>query len=247
MLQTHRYKQLCFGIIILILIYIGYTHFWKEEYTPDLHKLSYYTITHPSVLENRYASNKNYYIPYDQPYKQRKYAPTNPRLVESFHYESISGQPEIATIPTGIYSIQTIHKNIPLNTKAFTPVQCNPILLHPKYTSLDDNKWELKQVTRGVYIIKKPNNSECLYASIGNTLKSFLLEEGCQHKNVCGLESLTEDKQLDADSKRTYFEVWKYNNGYAFKSVETNQYICVSEGQLSFSSNITPDCLFSIV
>jgi hypothetical protein len=240
-----RKKQLFFLFVVVILTYIGYTYFWKEEYTytQDIHTLSYNTITHPNPYKNRTDSNKHYYTEYDQPYKQQHYAP---RLVEKFHYESISGQPEIATLPTGLYSISTINKGVPLNPNAFTPVQCNSILFHPKYTTTENNKWELKQVTRGIYIIKKPNNSECLYASIGNTLKSFLLEEGCQRKNVCGLEDLTEDKQLDADSKRTYFEMWKYNNGYALKSVETNQYICLKEGQLSFSSNITPDCLFSI-
>lgn len=245
MFCTHRSKQIFFILTTLVLIYIGYTYFWREEYT-DIQKLSYYTITQPSVDKNRFLSNKDYYTPYVQPYKQQKYAPGNPHLIEPFHYESITGQPEVATIPTGVYSISTINNKVPLNANAFTPVQCNPILLHPKYTTSESNTWILQQVTRGVYIIKKKDNAECLYASIGNTLKSFLLEEGCQRKNVCGLESLTEDKQLDTDSKRTYFEVWKYNNGYAIKSVETGEYICLSEGQLSFSSTISPNCLFSI-
>ena len=107
--------------VVCVLFFIGKTHIW-EEYN---HSLSYYTITEPDVNYNRFYPNKKYRQQYAKPY--------SPHLVETFHYESIQGQPEISTLPNGTYTIQTLHTNIPLHPDAFTPVQCNGILLHPKF------------------------------------------------------------------------------------------------------------------
>jgi len=234
MIQSIYGKILVFLFVAGILLYVGKQYIWE----PFNSSLSYYSITQPNVNYNRFHPGKQYPQQYAKPY--------SPKLVETFHYESIQGQPEIALLPSGTYSIQTLHTNIPLHPDAFTPVMCNTILLDPKYTQSQTNQWELQEVTQGIYIIKKKNNSECLYASIGNSLKSYLLEEGCQHKNVCGLEGLTEEKKVDSDSKRTYFEVWKLGDGYALKNVETGTYACIKQNYTSFSPSISSDCLFRI-
>jgi hypothetical protein len=163
---------------------------------------------------------------------------------ESFRYQSSTPTP--AELTNGNYVIQN-KDGIVLASIAFTPVQCNNFLINYKPNPSKDDSWNLHQVSKGIYMLKKPGGDECLYASIGNTLKSYFLTPGCQSKKVCGLESLDEKDQLDEESKRTYFEIWNYEEkGYVIKSVETGKYICVEKGKATFSSNPTDNCLFNI-
>lgn len=163
---------------------------------------------------------------------------------EFFRYQSSSPSP--AELVNGNYIIQN-KDDVLLASIAFTPVQCNNFLINYKPNPSKDDSWNLHQVSKGIYMLKKPGGDECLYASIGNTLKSYLLTPGCQSKKVCGLESLDEKDQLDEESKRTYFEIWNYEGkGYVIKSVETGKYICVEKGKATFSSNPTDNCLFNI-
>jgi hypothetical protein len=73
------------------------------------------------------------------------------------------------------------------------------------------------------------------------------LEPSCtKNANVCGLETLDYEKKLDPNSYRTYFEVWKYPEGYAIRNVDNKKFICIQQGKVTFSESISPDCLFSI-
>ena len=173
--------------------------------------------------------------------QRRKYdLPNN----KNFRYQSSSPTP--AELTNGNYIIQN-KDGVLLASIAFTPVQCNNFLINYKPNPSKDDSWNLHQVSKGIYMLKKPGGDECLYASIGNTLKSYLLTPGCQSKKVCGLESLDEKDQLDEESKRTYFEIWNYaGKGYVIKSVETGKYICVEQGKATFSNNPTDNCLFNI-
>lgn len=208
-----------------------------KDYESDIYHLSQPTVTNinPIMKGNTYD-----YIPnYDQPYKTPNFAKS-----EKFRYNTSSSIVP-AELNDGLYNIQTKNKVV-LASIAFTPVQCNNFLINPKLIPSKDESWKLEKVSKGIYMLKKPNGSECLYASIGNTLKSYILESGCKSKNVCGLESLNNESKLDEESKRTYFEIWKYPEGYVLKSKETGKFICVNKNKAEFSDILTDECLFDI-
>jgi hypothetical protein len=230
----------CFAI--LSLSYYAY-HLYKKDknqFFEHYQSISQPTITNPNPIMNGYSTTNTTYNEYAQPYKQPRFASSTP---ESFRYRQQS-QPAPAELSEGHYTITSVNGDVPLNSIAFTPVQCNTILFNSKLQPSNQQGWNLTHVSKGIYIFKKPSGKECLYASIGNTLKSYLLSDGCNQTNVCGLEDLDYKKELDPYSKRTYFEVWQYPEGYAIKNVETQQFICLQEGKISFSSIVTPNCLF---
>jgi hypothetical protein len=188
------------------------------------------------TVSNKATTDEFYVLPLDTQINKDK--------DESFRYQSSTPTP--AELTNGNYVIQN-KDGIVLASIAFTPVQCNNFLINYKPNPSKDDSWNLHQVSKGIYMLKKPGGDECLYASIGNTLKSYFLTPGCQSKKACGLESLDEKDQLDEESKRTYFEIWNYEGkGYVIKSVETGKYICVEKGKATFSSNPTDNCLFNI-
>jgi hypothetical protein len=135
-----------------------------------------------------------------------------------------------------------------LSSETFTPVQCTSFKYSPTVPTEENKKsgWKMQLVSKGTYIIKKPNGMECLYASIGDSLRSYQLAEGCKTKNVCGLESLDYEKKLDPYSKRTYFEIWKYPQGHALRNVDNNRFVCIVNGKATFSDSVTSNCLFKI-
>lgn len=238
-----KYKPYFIITLVLASCLFAYLAFRDREYFKfhserDPFILSQPTITNTNPIMN--GQDNKYYNAYIQPYKSEK---SNKK--ESYSNDIQKNTPTVAELQNGNYMIKTQDGTI-LNSIAFTPVQCNTMLLNPELTPSNDQSWVLENVSKGIYILKKPNNSECLYASIGDTLKSYLLESGCKKKNVCGLDHLTETKELDPYSKRTYFELWKYGDKYIIKSVSNNKYICLQNNKIGFSDNPLTSCLFDI-
>ena len=228
------------------------------------------TVTNPNPIvddkfrASAYGESPAYFQPYKKP-RFAKYIPDYPNLsassqiiasgsqynesAENFRYQSSTQQvqPVISELPTGNYIIKSKDGDILLNSTAFTPVQCNNFLFNPSMTPSKEEGWKLHLVSKGIYIFKKPNNKECLYAGLADKLKSYQLEPSCsKKKNVCGLESLNYEKKLDPESKRTYFEVWKYPEGFAIRNVENQKFICLNKNNVSFVDTISAQCLFTI-
>ncbi len=225
------------------------------------------TVTNPNpIVDNKFRASAYGETPaYFQPYKKprfAKYIPDYPNLSatseivasgsqynEPFRYQTTTQQvqPVIADLPTGNYIIKSKNTGMFLNSTSCTPVQCNNFIYNPNMTPSKDEGWKLHLVSKGIYIFKKPNNKECLYAGLADKLKSYQLEPSCsKKKNVCGLETLNYEKKLDPESKRTYFEVWKYPEGFAIRNVENQKFICFINNEISFVDTISPQCLFTI-
>lgn len=222
-------------------------------------QISQPTVTNPDPILNNYK-NPEYSGPsYDQPYANpltAKYSPNDVTLAATPHlkrsvenFKTLDMNRHIpATLPDGMYSIKSKDGDVMLSSETFTPVQCTSFKYSPTVPTEEDKKagWKLHSVSKGIYMIQKPNGMECLYASIGDSLRSYQLSEGCKTKNVCGLESLDYEKKLDPYSKRTYFEISQYPLGYALRNVENNSFVCIVGGKATFSNSLTPNCYFKI-
>ena len=232
--------------------------------------LSQPTVTNPNpIVDNKfrasaYGDSPAYFQPYKKP-RFAKYIPDYPNLsasseiiasgsqynesVEKFRYQQSTQQvqPVISELPSGQYIIKNKNTGIVLNSTSCTPVQCNNFIYNPSMSPSKEEGWNLHLVSKGIYIFKKPNNKECLYAGLADKLKSYQLEPSCSKKtNVCGLETLNYEKKLDPESKRTYFEVWKYPEGFAIRNVENQKFVCLINNEISFVDTISPECLFTI-
>ncbi len=274
--MKHYSKQTKFIITFIILslvaaifLYIALKSKNTEVVENYRHQsLSQPTVTNPNPIVNDYFRGYPYENPtsYFQPYKKplfAKYIPNSPNLsatdeiisngskynTELFRYQMNKEQmqPVISELPSGQYIIKNKNTGIVLNSTSCTPVQCNNFIYNPSMTSSKDEGWNLHLVSKGIYIFKKPNNKECLYAGLADKLKSYQLEPSCSKKtNVCGLESLNYEKKLDPESKRTYFEVWQYPEGFAIRNVENQKFVCLINNEISFVDTISPECLFTI-
>ena len=251
--------------IVLACITLGFFYFYNRDKTNNVEEyyqiISQPTVTNPNPIVTGYNNDNgsNYMMPYKTPMfapvsgvnlsSNTNMIPSQTSNNEMFHYQikASQSQPEIATFPSGNYIIKNKKDGILLNSIAFTPVQCNNFLINYKPVPNSSEGWKLHEVSKGIYIFKKPSGKECLYASIGDTLKSYQLEPSCtKNANVCGLESLDYEKKLDPNSSRTYFEVWKYPEGYAIRNVDNKKFICIKEGKVTFSDIISQECLFNI-
>lgn len=224
-------------------------------------QLSQPTVTNPDPILNNYRDPQYNGPSYAQPYADpltAKYRPNDvtlaarPHTIEKKSIENFqlvnnnTGSPAI--LEDGIYSIKSKDGNIMLSSQTFTPVQCTSFKYKPTLPTEEDKKsgWKLHTVTKGIYMIQKPDGMECLYASIGDSLRSYQLSEGCKTKNVCGLESLDYEKKLDPYSKRTYFEIIQNRDGFVLRNVENNKFVCIVNGTATFSNSVTPNCFFKI-
>ena len=250
--MKHIHKNTKLFIIILVILILFYfiskyvssttkSNIKPTEKAPFRYQhLSQPTITNPNPFINSYGpyGGESNYI---QPYKQQR------NTSETFRFQSQPNAANAANLQTGHYTISSKNNGTLLNSIAFTPVQCNNFLLNHKPSPSKEEGWNLQLVSKGIYILKKPDGKECLYASIGNTLKSYLLSDDCKNKsNVCGLEKLDSENKLDPQSTRTYFEIFEHPEGFSIRSVENKQFVCLNNNSVMFSSQLTPDCFFNI-
>jgi hypothetical protein len=247
---------------VIVLLFIWFTVRGSEKFKYTEFQTSQPTVTNPDPILNNYKSPTYDGYDYAQPYARPRYAgdavgkpnlssssfmiPT--RTGKNSNIEPYASVPSVATFQDGTYSIKNIDGNMMLSSETFTPVQCTSFKYNRTVPSEKDKKagWKLQLVSKGIYIIKKPDGMECLYASIGDSLRSYQLSDGCKAKNVCGLESLNYEKELDPYSKRTYFEIWNYPEGYALRNVENKKFVCIVNNKSTFSNSVTPNCLFKI-
>lgn len=159
---------------------------------------------------------------------------------------------ELADIPVTdddglkiLYSIKN-KDNKDLVSSAFTPVMCNTVLIHNPNQLIppQEKGWNLKMISKGIYVFEKPSQKECLYAS-QDSLKSYATEN-CNHKSLCGLETLDFQNSIDENSLRTYFRIIKLNTGkYYIISVKTNKYVCINKNGVDMLTTPNEYCEFS--
>jgi hypothetical protein len=151
----------------------------------------------------------------------------------------------VADIPEGNYMIQTLNGRKLMST-AVTPILCDDFTFGNSalLPSRKEDGWKLKKVTKGVYMFFKPTIEECLYVGNGNELKSFA-PIGCPKKNLCGLENLNYQGELDNQNDfRTYFRIVNTDNGFYIISNHNNKYICINESGIGLIDTPTENCIF---
>jgi hypothetical protein len=151
----------------------------------------------------------------------------------------------VADIPEGNYMIQTLNDRKLMST-AVTPILCDDFTFGNSalLPSRKEDGWKLKKVTKGVYMFFKPTIEECLYVGNGNELKSFA-PIGCPKKNLCGLENLNYQGELDNQNDfRTYFRIVNTDNGFYIISNHNNKYICINESGIGLIDTPTENCIF---
>lgn len=152
---------------------------------------------------------------------------------------------DVADIPEGNYMIQTLNDRKLMST-AVTPILCDDFTFGNSalLPSRKEDGWKLKKVTKGVYMFFKPTIEECLYVGNGNELKSFA-PIGCPKKNLCGLENLNYQGELDNQNDfRTYFRIVNTDNGFYIISNHNNKYICINESGIGLIDTPTENCIF---
>jgi hypothetical protein len=152
---------------------------------------------------------------------------------------------DVADIPEGNYMIQTLNGRKLMST-AVTPILCDDFTFGNSalLPSRKEDGWKLKKVTKGVYMFFKPTIEECLYVGNGNELKSFA-PIGCPKKNLCGLENLNYQGELDNQNDfRTYFRIVNTDNGFYIISNHNNKYICINESGIGLIDTPTENCIF---
>jgi hypothetical protein len=155
---------------------------------------------------------------------------------------------DVADIPEGNYMIQTLNGRKLMST-AVTPILCDDFTFGNSalLPSRKEDGWKLKKVTKGVYMFFKPTIEECLYVGNGNELKSFA-PIGCPKKNLCGLENLNYQGELDNQNDfRTYFRIVNTDNGFYIISNHNNKYICINESGIGLIDTPTENCIFKFV
>jgi hypothetical protein len=152
---------------------------------------------------------------------------------------------DVADISEGNYMVQTIN-NRKLISNAVTPILCdnftfgNSALL----PSRKEDGWKLKKVSKGVYMFFKPTIEECLYVGNRNELKAFA-PIGCPKKNLCGLENLNYQGELDNQNDfRSYFRIVNADGGYYIISNHNNKYICINESGIGLIDTPNDNCIF---
>jgi hypothetical protein len=142
-----------------------------------------------------------------------------------------------------------------LVSSAFTPIMCNDWILNQnnvQFIPPMQKGWMVKQVTNGVYILEKPQKNECLYthSEMNNkdSLRSYVLggnADTCNKKNLCGMETLNPQGELDQASMRTYFKLLQAPNGVYIVSVQNNMYVCLDNNGVSFKATPDSSCVFT--
>jgi len=164
---------------------------------------------------------------------------------ESFAIDELA---DIETDSNGskiIYSV-TNQMGKELVSSAFTPVMCNTVLINSPNQLIPKTEkgWTLKMISKGIYVFEKPSQKECLYAHL-DSLKSYATEN-CNHRSLCGLETLDFEGTIDENSLRTYFRIVKLDNGkYNIISVKNNKYICLNKEGVSMKTTPDANCQFN--
>jgi hypothetical protein len=146
-------------------------------------------------------------------------------------------------LPEGQYNILTSDQK-PLASNLFTTVQCNDFLFGQTKPS-KETSWKLKRVAKGVFILMKPGEKECLYTSVDSSLRSYFFPN-CNQPNLCGLPSTNSIGEIDQASLHTYFMILRNPDGkYYIKSMSNDKYICM-DGSLKLVEEPTEKCIFDI-
>jgi len=149
-----------------------------------------------------------------------------------------------------VWNIQNIDGK-ELISSAFTPVECNNQIISQNSSLIPPSMkgWTLKMISKGIYIFEKPNQDQCLYTFSGlqnsDSLRSYT-SSSCNHRSLCGLDTLDFNGSIDENSLRTYFRVVNAEEGkYNIISVKTNKYICLNDNGVYLSTTPNDKCLFN--
>ena len=160
---------------------------------------------------------------------------------------------ELVSLDNGLYSIVN-YNGVELISSAFTPVSCNNNLLQKdkQYLHPIQKGWQLKNISKGIYIFEKPNTVECMYThstmNQNDSIRSYI-SSNCNKRQLCGTDNIIE-KQLDDENIRTYFRIIKssINDYYYIISLKNNKYVCMdSNNNVTFSTSAdksNTNCLF---
>jgi hypothetical protein len=160
--------------------------------------------------------------------------------------EGFQNAPNLVNLQSGVVYNITNFQGKELVSSAFTPIMCNNWILNQQNTQFIppiQKGWLLKQVINGTYILEKPQMNECLYThsemNTDDSLRSYVVGGTCQKVNLCGMETVNPQGELDEASMRTYFKLLQAPNGVYIVSAKNNKYVSFDQNGVSFKS--TPD------
>ena len=153
----------------------------------------------------------------------------------------------IVNLPTGIYTMANRFGVV--NSESFhsTPLVTTNLLTHQGSSSPFSNKWAFKRVTDGVYLIRKPRanlqGAECLYSSTDHSVRGYIVSD----PNICGMDTLNDQNQLDPYSIRLYFKLSNADDGtVVIQSLQNNMYLTFNGTELSLSPVLNESGYFMI-
>lgn len=152
---------------------------------------------------------------------------------------------DVADIPEDSYIISNKNGK-KLISSAVTPVLCDNFIFanSSSLPAKPQDGWRLKKVTTGTYMFFKPTIDECLYTGNNDELKA-IAPIACPKKNLCGLEKLNYQGELDNQNDfRSYFRIVKAKDGYYIISNTNNKYICINDSGIGFVDAPTDNCVF---
>jgi hypothetical protein len=167
---------------------------------------------------------------------------------ESFAIDELADMETDSNGSKIIYSV-TNDKGKELVSSAFTPVMCDTVLINSPTQLIPKTEkgWSLKMISKGIYVFEKPSQKECLYAHSGyneDSLRSYATEN-CNHRSLCGLETLDFENSIDENSLRTYFRIIKLdNNKFNIISVKNNKYVCLNDKGVYMKTTPDQNCQF---
>lgn len=161
--------------------------------------------------------------------------------------EGFQNAPNLVNLQSGVVYNVVNSQGKELVSSAFTPIMCNNWILNQQNTQFippTQKGWTIKQVSNGIYILEKPQQNECLYthSEMNNpdSLRSYVVgADNCKKVNLCGMETLNQQGELDEASMRTYFKLLQAPNGVYIVSAKNNMYVSLNQNGVSFKT--TPD------
>lgn len=144
----------------------------------------------------------------------------------------------------GNYTVQNLSGK-KLMSSAVTLVMCDDFKIVNSSSSpvSSGDGWRLRRVTDQTYMLFKPTDEECLYASDGGQLRSY--SSSCPRQNLCGSDKLNYKGELDNQNDyRTYFRLVDADGGLYIISNHNNKYVCIDDKSVKFVDSPDKNCIF---
>jgi hypothetical protein len=150
-------------------------------------------------------------------------------------------------IPTGIYTLSNRFGIVNSDSFYSSPIATTNVITHKESSDSFSTNWAFKRVTDGVYLIRKPldnvQGAECLYSSTDHTIRGYVVSD----ENICGMETLNNQNQLDPYSIRLYFKLSNTKDGtIVIQSLQNNMFLTFDGHQLSLSPVLNEGAYFTI-